>query len=89
VKKAYLLKSFPGMLFDRSNPHNPSFLHNEEEFDKEEWPLRMTDPRVLDRFVAFVVSAKFDQITGLPLNGKACVDHMHGLPGSVNGSKDG
>ena len=77
------------MMFDRSNPYNPPFLHNEKEFNEAEWPFRMTDPRVFDRFVAFVVAAKFDQISGLPLNGTVCVDHMHGLPGSVNGSKDG
>ena len=83
------MNSFPGMLFGLLHPHNPPFLLNEKEFNKKEFPILMTDPRVFDPFVEWVIAAKFDQITGLPLDGMAHVDHMHGSTGYVHNSKDG
>lgn len=79
------------MLFCYSNKkNNPDLLYT-DEFKESEFPIRMTDERVFDRFVDWVLAAKVDQITGLPFFGKkgANVDHMHGLPGYVKISNDG
>ena len=89
-KKKDVFSYYRRMLFSYSNnKYNPPFLHDEKEFKKEEFPIRMTDDRVFDRFVEWVLSVKFDQFTKLPLDKTAHIDHMHGLPGYINHSRDG
>ena len=90
LKKIVLSNNYCLMMFSYSNEkYNPPFLHDEKEFNREEFPIRMTDDRVLDRFVEWVLAAKFDQFTKLPLDRMAQVDHMHGLPGYIRQSQDG
>ena len=89
-KKTDLLYDYRLMLFSYSNnKYNPPFLQDEKEFKKAEFPIRMTDDRVFDRFVEWLLSIKFDQFTKLPLDKTAQIDHMHGLPGYINHSRDG
>ena len=88
LKKEQLLQCYGRMLFSHSNEkYNPPFLH--KEFNEAEFPIRMTDPRVLDPFAKWVLDVTHDQITKLPLDKIACVDHMHGLPGYIRRSQDG
>ena len=92
LKRDMLSTTFWGMLFSYyNNKYNPPFLY---DFDESEFPIRMTDARVLDRFTQWVLDATCDQITGLPFEGKfkGCVDHRHGLPKDaviVKDSEDG
>ena len=94
LKRDTLARCFWGMLFSYYNKkYNPPFLYG-ADFDESEFPIRLTDARVLDRFTQWVLDAKHDQLSGLPFEGKfsPSVDHRHGVPKDgrmVKHSEDG